>query len=124
PCRVHRRLHLAERQWRICCRILRGEAEGFRRPRTPQRGVLHACGKQRQHHGGTGAVRRRADRLGENGGRPLNAEHQFEWWQDLTASPFEWEIPERFNIAVACTDAQQQDSRALVVDDGESVSEY
>lgn len=46
------------------------------------------------------------------------------WWQDVSASPFNWTIPERLNIAEACTDLQDDEAKALIVDDGGTVSEY
>lgn len=46
------------------------------------------------------------------------------WWQDLEAEDFRWHVPERFNIAEACTDLQPSQDPALIVDRGESVSTY
>ncbi|SMY01138.1 AMP-binding protein [Brevibacterium aurantiacum] len=48
----------------------------------------------------------------------------FAWWQDLTAQQFEWSIPDRFNIARACTDLQPGPDTALIVDDGQTVASY
>ena len=39
-----------------------------------------------------------------------------DWWQDLSATPFAWQIPDEFNIARACVDAQNPADPALIVD--------
>ena len=45
---------------------------------------------------------------------------KYSWWQDLESDPFEWVIPEQFNIGEACSDLQPRDDAALIVDSGES----
>lgn len=46
------------------------------------------------------------------------------WWQDLEAEDFRWQVPERFNIAEACTDLQPPHDPALIVDRDDRVSTY
>lgn len=53
----------------------------------------------------------------------MTLETRYDWWQDLDAQEFRWHVPERFNIAEACTDLQPPDSPALIVDrDGTSTT--
>ncbi|NMO04681.1 AMP-binding protein [Gordonia sp. TBRC 11910] len=46
------------------------------------------------------------------------------WWQDLTAPTFTWSVPDRFNIATACTDDQRREDLALIVDTGIRIDRY
>jgi acetyl-CoA synthetase len=45
-------------------------------------------------------------------------------WQDLLADEFRWQVPNRLNIAEACTDQQRAGDLALVVDEGETQSQF
>ena len=45
-------------------------------------------------------------------------------WQDLDRDGFQWCIPERMNIASACTDDQRGGDVALIVDDGATATRF
>src|SRR5690349_8470420 len=45
-------------------------------------------------------------------------------WQDLQATPFTWQIPDKLNIARACVDDQRADDLALIIDHGETHTRY
>lgn len=55
---------------------------------------------------------------------PLSVSTAYEWWQDLEAPDFRWNIPGTFNIAEACTDLQPTEAPALIVDSGTSGVTY
>lgn len=54
----------------------------------------------------------------------MSAKPRFDWWQNLETPEFRWAIPDRFNIAAACTDLQTSADTALIVDRGDTISSY
>lgn len=49
---------------------------------------------------------------------------QQDWWQDISSSHLEWQIPEQFNIASACLDHAEPNDPAVVVVAGADVRSH
>lgn len=54
----------------------------------------------------------------------MTTSHHPALWQSIDADGFTWQIPEHLNIAEACTDLQDPEALALIVDKGDAVRHF